>query len=326
MLQRTSCTLLLAFVVSGAVHAQQTDLNAPTLVLLNGKILTMDGQSRITEAVAIRGGKFLAVGDSATIRSMATSRTRTIDLAGKTVVPGLIDTHAHFKAAGMADYVVNMSRAKTVAEALEAIKQFAAKKKPGDWIIGGAWHPPSQLAEKRYLTRQEIDSIAPNNPVYLRTVGHFSMANTLALARAGVEKGTPNPSGGSFERDASGELTGVLVETAIDHVEKSVPEWTAADEFRQFKIAEGVLNSYGITSAVEGATPARDIATVQRFTSWSHARIPTVISMGQTRRSRVNRRCACTPVPRPITCLRRTRRARSSRASSRTSPCSPRIP
>jgi predicted amidohydrolase YtcJ len=272
MLLRTSCTLVLAFLVSGAAaDAQQTDLNAPTLVLINGKILTMDGQSRITEAVAIRGGKFLAVGDSATIRSMAASGTRTIDLAGKTVVPGLIDTHAHFKAAGMSDYVVNMSRARTVADALEAIKQFAAKKQPGDWIIGSAWHPPSQLAEKRYLTRQEIDSVAPNNPVYLRTVGHFSMANTLALARAGVEKGTPDPSGGSFQRDASGELTGVLVETAIDLVEKSVPEWTAGDEFRQFKIAEGLLNSYGITSAVEGATPARDIATLQRIAASGEA-------------------------------------------------------
>ena len=135
----------------------------------------------------------------------------------------MIDTHAHFKAAGLADYVVNMSRAKTVAEALEAIKQFAAKKKPGEWIVGGAWHPPSQLAEKRYLTRQEIDSVAPNNPVYLRTVGHFSMANRLALQKAGVDKNTPNPGGGSFERDASGELTGVLVETAIDLVEKAVP-------------------------------------------------------------------------------------------------------
>lgn len=245
--------------------AQQTDLNAPTLILVNGKILTMDGQSRTAEAVAIRDGKFLAVGSSTTIGSMAGSGTRTIDLAGKTVVPGLIDTHAHFKAAGLADYVVNMSRAKSVAEALQAIKEFAARKKPGDWIIGGAWHPPSQLAEKRYLTRQEIDSVAPNNPVYLRTVGHFSMANTAGLAKAGVDKGTPNPDGGSFERDASGELTGVLVETAIDRVEKAVPDWTAEDEFRQFKIAEGVLNSYGITSAVEGATPARDIATLQRL-------------------------------------------------------------
>jgi predicted amidohydrolase YtcJ len=258
--------ILLAFLAGcPSTFAQQTDLNAPTLVLVNGKILTMDGQSRTAEAVAIRDGKLLAIGDSTTIRSMSGSATRTIDLAGKTVVPGLIDTHAHFKAAGLADYVVNMSRAKTIAEALEAIKQFAARKQPGDWIIGSAWHPPSQLAEKRYLTRQEIDGVAPNNPVYLRTVGHFSMANTLALAKAGVDKDTPNPGGGSFERDASGELTGVLVETAIDQVEKAVPDWTAEDEFRQFKIAEGVLNSYGITSAVEGATPARDIATLQRL-------------------------------------------------------------
>ncbi len=265
-MQKSSLTLAMAFLVSGAVaQAQQADLNAPVLVLLNGKILTMDGQSRIAEAVAIRDGRFLAVGDNTTIRSLAASGTRTIDLGGKTVVPGLIDTHAHFKAAGMSDYVVNMSRARTVADALEAIKQFAAKKKPGEWIIGSAWHPPSQLAEKRYLTRQEIDSVAPNNPVYLRTVGHFSMANTQALARAGVEKGTPDPGGGRFERDASGELTGVLVETAIDHVEKAVPEWTAADEFRQFTIAQGVLNSYGITSVVEGATAARDIATLQRL-------------------------------------------------------------
>jgi predicted amidohydrolase YtcJ len=165
----------------------------------------------------------------------------------------------------MSDYVVDMSRAKSVAEALETIKRFAARKSPGDWIVGSAWHPPSQLTEKRYLTRQEIDSVAPNNPVYLRTVGHFSMANTIALEKAGVTKDTPDPSGGSFERDSAGQLTGVLVETAIDKVENAVPEWTAEDQFRQFKLAEGVLNSYGITSAVEGATPARDIAALQRL-------------------------------------------------------------
>src|SRR5690349_21422879 len=123
-------TGLALLAITSAVYAQQTDLNAPTLVLVNGKILTMDGQSRTAEAVAIRDGKFLAVGNNATIKSMAGNDTRTIDLAGKTVVPGLIDTHAHFKAAGLADYVVNMSRAKTVPEALEAIKQFAAKQKP----------------------------------------------------------------------------------------------------------------------------------------------------------------------------------------------------
>jgi predicted amidohydrolase YtcJ len=245
--------------------AQQADLNSPDLVLINGKILTMDASSSIAEAIAVRDGKILAVGSSASIKALIGTQTRVFDVAGKTVIPGLIDTHAHFKAAGMADYVVNMSRAKTVAEALDAIKAFAAKKKPGEWIVGGPWHPPSQLAEKRYLTRQEIDSAAPNNPVYLRTVGHFSMANSLALQSAGVDKSTANPSGGSFERDAAGELTGVLVETAIDRVEKAVPPWTDEDEIRQFKLAEEVLNGFGITSAVEGATEARDIRTLQKI-------------------------------------------------------------
>jgi predicted amidohydrolase YtcJ len=252
------------FAVATPAAAEQADLNSPDLVLVNGKVLTLDEQSRVTEAIAIRDGRILATGSSASIRALAGTRTRVLDVSGKTVIPGLIDTHAHFKAAGLADYVVNMSRAKTAGEALEAIKTFVAKKKPGDWIVGGAWHPPSQLAEKRYLTRQEIDSVAPDNPVYLRTVGHFSMANTMALQKAGVDKTSANPGGGSFERDAAGELTGVLVETAIDRVEKAVPPWTEDDEIRQFTLAEGALNSFGITSAVEGATEARDVRTLQK--------------------------------------------------------------
>jgi predicted amidohydrolase YtcJ len=256
-----------ALYLAGATYAaaQQADVNSPDLVLINGKILTMDASSSVAEAIAIRDGQILAVGSSASVKALIGTQTRVFDVADKTVVPGLIDTHAHFKAAGMTDYVVNMGRAKTVAEALDAIKAFAAKKKPGEWIVGGPWHPPSQLAEKRYLTRQEIDSAAPNNPVYLRTVGHFSMANTPALLSAGVDKGTANPVGGSFERDAAGELTGVLVETAIDRVEKAVPPWTDEDEIQQFKLAEAALNSFGITSAVEGATEARDIRTLQKI-------------------------------------------------------------
>jgi predicted amidohydrolase YtcJ len=263
------------FASAAPAAAQQGDFNAPDLVLINGKVLTLDEQSTVTEAVAVREGKILATGSSASIKSLAGARTRVLDVSGKTVIPGLIDTHAHFKAAGLADYVVNMSRAKTVAEALEAIKAFAARKKPGEWIVGGAWHPPSQLAEKRYLTRQEIDSVAPDNPVYLRTVGHFSMANTMALQKVGVDKTTADPSGGSFERDAAGELTGVLVETAIDRVEKAVPPWTEDDEIRQFTIAESVLNSFGITSAVEGATEARDIRTLQKIAASGKATLRT---------------------------------------------------
>ena len=245
--------------------AQQPDPNFPELVLVNGKVLTMDSRSTVTEAVAVRDGKILAVGNNATIKPLAGPQTRVIDLAGKAVVPGLIDTHAHFKAAGLGDYVVNLGRAKNVAEALEAIKTFVAKKKPGEWIVTGGWHPPSQLAEKRYLTRQEIDSVSPDNPVYLRTVGHFSMANSIALQKAGIDKTTPNPSGGSFEKDAAGELTGVLVETAIPLVENLVPPYSEDDEIRQYTLAEKALNSFGITSVVEGATSPLDLRTLEKI-------------------------------------------------------------
>ncbi len=262
--------LLIVGIIAGCAlsehaAAQQADLNSPDLVLVSGRILTMDSRSTVAEALAVRDGRILAVGSNAAVRPMAGPQTRVIDLAGKTVVPGLIDTHAHFGAAGLGDYVVNLGPARSVAGALELLKAFVARKKPGEWIITGGWHPPSQLAEKRYLTRQEIDSVAPNNPVYLRTVGHFAMANSLALQKAGIDKTSPNPSGGSFEKDASGELTGVLVETAIPLVENLVPPFTEDEEIRQYKIAEGVLNSYGITSVVEGATSARDTRTLQKI-------------------------------------------------------------
>ena len=262
--------LLIVGIIAGCAlsehaAAQQADLNSPDLVLVGGRILTMDSRSSVAEALAVRDGKILAVGSDAAVRPIAGPQTRVIDLAGKTVVPGLIDTHAHFGAAGLSDYVVNLGPAKSVAGALELLKAFVARKKPGEWIITGGWHPPSQLAEKRYLTRQEIDSVAPNNPVYLRTVGHFAMANSLALQKAGIDKTSPNPSGGSFEKDTSGELTGVLVETAIPLVENLVPPFTEDEEIRQYKIAEGVLNSYGITSVVEGATSARDTRTLQKI-------------------------------------------------------------
>ncbi|WP_398479867.1 amidohydrolase [Tardiphaga sp.] len=245
--------------------AQQSDPNAPQVVMMGGKILTLDGQSTVAQALAIRDGKILAVGSDAAIKLLAGSQTRVIDLAGKSVVPGLIDTHAHFKAAGLGDYVVNLGGAKDVAGALELIRAFVAKKQPGAWITTGGWHPPSQLAEKRYLTRQELDSVSPNNPVYLRTVGHFAMANSLALQKAGIGKSTPDPAGGAFERDASGDINGVLVETAIPLVENIVPPYTEEEELRQYRLAEAALNRLGITSVVEGATSSRDTQILQKL-------------------------------------------------------------
>ena len=144
MMRKVMVLLGAGLCLASPTYAQPANQGSPELVLINGKILTMDDRSSVVEALAVLDGKILATGSNASVKSIAGTRTRVLDLAGKTVVPGLIDTHAHFKAAGLSEYVVTMGRAKTVAEALDAIKTFTAKKKPGEWIVGGAWHPPSR--------------------------------------------------------------------------------------------------------------------------------------------------------------------------------------
>ena len=254
--------LVLAFASSSALAQPLT----ADLVLHGGKVVTLDKRSTIAQSVAIRDGRFLAVGSDAQVKRLAGPKTQSIDLRGRAVVPGLNDSHTHFRAAGLALYTVSMRNAKSVREALDAIKAFAAKKKPGEWIIGGAWHPPSQLAEKRYLTRQEIDSVAPGNPVYLPTVGHFVMANSRALQLAGITKDTPNPAGGTIERDpATGEPNGTLVGAAIGKLTAAVPAWTFEEQIAQYKAAMRFLNSNGLTSTVEGGLDDDDVRVLRHL-------------------------------------------------------------
>jgi predicted amidohydrolase YtcJ len=238
---------------TNVVAQQPAQINQADTVLYNGKIVTVDGKFSIAEAVAIRDGKFIAVGIDRDIRALAGPKTVSIDLKGRTVLPGLIDSHAHLEAGGVAEYTVSLERARSVAEVLATIKETAAKAPPGQWILGGRWDPHSQLAERRYLTRTEIDSVAPANPVYLR-VNHAAMANSVALKLAGITKDTPNPSGGEIEKDIrTGEPTGVLAESAWRLVADAVPPWPFELRVTQLKKAMALFNSFGLTSVVSGS-------------------------------------------------------------------------
>src|ERR1700754_180575 len=132
----------------------------PDIIYVNGKFLTVDVRFSVASAVAVRDGRFVAVGEIEDIKALAGPSTTLVDLQGQTVLPGLIDTHAHVERAGLLKYTVQLNDVSTVAQALARITEHASRTPKGRWIRGAQWHPVSQLAEKRVLTREDLDKAA----------------------------------------------------------------------------------------------------------------------------------------------------------------------
>lgn len=244
--------------LSGAAALAQADT-----IVVNAKVITADAAFSIAEAVAIRDGKFVAVGSNAEVGAFVGPDTQVIDAGGRAVVPGLIDTHAHVEAAGLFKYTVSFDGVSTVAEALARVKEMTERTAPGEWIRGRMWHPVSQLKEKRFLNRWELDDVAPNHPVAL-PIGHFTLTNTLALKLAGIDRDTPNPDGGEIHHDkATGEPNGVLEEAAEDLVKKLLPPWSQEVRISQITDAMAYFNSFGITSAISARVNPADMRAHQ---------------------------------------------------------------
>ena len=200
---------------------------APNLVLINGKILTVDAQDSIAEAVAIYGTKISAVGSTRDIMRLVTRSTRVIDLKGRTATPGLIDSHNHFASGGVgALYEVNLSDAARIEDVVAKVRERVATVKPGEWVVGSGWDE-GKLAELRYVYASDLDKVAPANPVWLRhTTGHYGVANSYAMKLAHITADTKNPPAGTIDRDVQGIPTGVLKEAALGIVENLIPPIT----------------------------------------------------------------------------------------------------
>ena len=218
---------------------------------MNAKVVTVDSSFSIKEAVAIKNGRFVAVGTDGEMRRWIGRNTAVVNLGGRTMIPGLIDSHIHATVAGLSwDGELHWESVRSLADGLKQIEAAARNKPPGTWIVvGGGW-APGQFAEKRLPTRAELDAVAPKHPVYIQYLRQAAVLNSAGLAAAGINRQTADPQGGTFERDPSnGELTGVLQGVAAWEVAFAKIPRPTLDQIRQsVRNCFRELNRLGLTS------------------------------------------------------------------------------
>jgi hypothetical protein len=225
----------------------QSSPDVADVVVIHGKVYTVNPAQPWAEAVAIKDGKFIAVGSSQDILKLRTASTKVIDAQGHLVLPGFGDAHVHFMEGSMTLLGVKLDDAKTISEIQKRVKEFAASH-PGDgWIQGMGWSydafGKTGLPDKKYL-----DEVVSDRPVFLSCFdGHTTWANSKALQMAGIDRDTPDPENGKIVRDTQGNPTGALKESASHLVRKVVPEPTRDEHMKALQAGLAEARSHGVT-------------------------------------------------------------------------------
>lgn len=270
---------------------------APDVVYINGKVMTMDAKNSIKEAVAIKDGKIIAIGSSKKIKALRGPNTVIYNLSGATILPGFIDPHSHWPAAGIYElYYADLNSApvgsiKSISDIISTLNRYAEKRTDGQWVEGKNYDN-TLLAENRHPTKDDLDKVQGNFPVHITHFsGHASVANSKALALAGITKDTPQPAGGKIIKDpVTGEPTGVLEEpAAMNLVRSKIPSLTDEQKLTGIKRSSEIYTAAGVTTANTGASIYNDIALYKkaiamgyqkhRVVMWPYAR--SMDAMGQ---------------------------------------------
>jgi len=241
-------------------------MNSADLVLLNGNIITLNPKQPHAQAIAIKHDKILEVSTNKEIKPWTNKNTKIIDLKGKTVTPGFIDTHAHMTEFGRALTTINLRGVNSIKEIQEKLKEQAQKTPKGRWIFGHGWDQ-ERFQEKRYPTKQDLDRVSPDNPVTLKRVcGHVCVANTKALEIAGVTKETKSPPGGEIDKNPqTGEPTGILRENAMDLIQRVIPKPTEQELMEACVLACRKAVEAGLTSVHWIIDSPTEISVIQKL-------------------------------------------------------------
>jgi predicted amidohydrolase YtcJ len=242
--------------LAGSVLASPAPAQTPPadLVLLNGKIVTVDPRFSIAEAVAVAGNRVIAVGKSSALHTLAAPGARVVDLGGRTVIPGLIDQHAHYaRAAQLWSREARLDGVRSRRAAIERLQEKARALPAGAWVLVlGGWSESQFADDPAPFTRDELDRAVPDHPVYAQVNYSRAYANSAALKAAGVDEETADPKGGKLGRDPGGKLTGALNgPAAYLLVYRKIPPLLPADVSASARALIADLGRVGVTAVLD---------------------------------------------------------------------------
>lgn len=277
-----SSIVILTLIAGLIVRAQRDDEGPIDLMVVNGRVFTADGSGGLAEAVAVQGNRIVRVGTTRDVLRLRRPQTEVIDAGGHAVVPGFNDAHLHFMSGGLGLTQINLLDARTVEEIEAAVRAWAAAYPDAEWVRGRGWYYQSFAGG--LPTRQLLDAVVPDRPAYLTAYdGHTGWANSLALARAGITRSTPNPPNGIIEKDPrTGEPTGVLKETAMGLVARVLPPTSRDERLDAIRSAVQEAHRLGVTSVQNASGSAEEFALYEELRDAGElaVRVYSAISVG----------------------------------------------
>ena len=254
----------LALTLAAAPHALPAQAAAPAdLILTAAHIYTVDPARPLVQAVAVRGGRVVFAGSAAEAQVLRGPATRVLDLAGRTVVPGLVDAHVHLVGVGQALRTVDLTGTRSFDEVIARVVARARETRAGEWVVGRGWNQ-NLWADTRFPSHDALSQAVPDHPVYLTRVdGHASLANARAMAAASVTAQTQDPEGGRIIRDAQGNPAGVFVDRAMGLVSRVIPPLTDQQLSETVTAAIAEVNRWGLTGVHDAGVDARTIGVYE---------------------------------------------------------------